>query len=121
MLAKILASFFVIIGIWFLLKRESLRRKLQRKSKKILRRYLSAVALFFGLLFISAGWKTPGVVAKIFTIFGILAIIKGFFLLKAKISDKLIEWWTNQPVFIYRIWASMYIIIGILLLLEIRK
>ena len=77
MLIKILAWFWIITGVIFLLKPQFLRNKFLKKSKKILKRYLFVLAIILGSLLIAAGWKMAGILSKIVIIVGIISIIKG--------------------------------------------
>ncbi|MFC1804430.1 hypothetical protein ACFLZ3_01205 [Candidatus Omnitrophota bacterium] len=120
MLAKILGWFLIITGVFFLLKPEALRRRLQKKSYKKLRKYLFAITIVLAVLLITVAWKFEGILSQIVIIIGIIGIIKGFFFLKAKAAEKLLAWYLNRPVNFFRLSALFQIAIGVLVL-ALRK
>lgn len=116
MFATILGWFWIVMGIFFLWKPEILKKKLNRKSLRKIRKYLFVLAVILGILLIKAGWGYEGALAKIIVILGILAIFKGFFLLKSEITGRMMEWWGQKPLIFFRFGACVYIIIGIMIL-----
>jgi len=62
----------------------------------------------------AAARNTQGILANILLIFGILGVIKGIFFLTSKASDKLIDWWLERPLWMWRLWALSFVVIGIL-------
>lgn len=117
MLVKILGWLLILWGIFFFIKPEILRRKLQRKITKKLKKYLFLIAMFLGFLFINAAWKSEGLPARLFMVLGVIAIFKGFFFLKAKAAQKLMEWFCRQPPIFFRWAAACHIAIGISIIL----
>ncbi|MBU2541626.1 MAG: hypothetical protein KJ593_06965 [Candidatus Omnitrophica bacterium] len=116
MIVKILGWLFIIWGIVFFLKPEWLKNKLLKKTTKKVKRYLFALAIVIAFLFIVAGLEASGLWAKVFMLFAIVAIIKAFLLLKGKATDRLLEWFSKQPVKLYKSLAVIYIIMGIIFL-----
>ena len=117
MLAKLLGWFWIIIGVLFLVKPQILKNRLQKKSVKQLKRIFFALAIFFGILFLTAGFKAEGFLSKLLVIFGIIAFIKTVFFIKGKAADKMIAWLSSQPLKFFRIYAVIYIILGLVFLL----
>lgn len=116
MLLKILGWFWVITGVIFLLKPEKLRNKLKKQSLSRLKRIFFAAGLFLGILLIKATWGVPGILAIIILCCGFIAIFKAIFFLKSQTADRVIDWWLNQPIKYFRIWAVAQIIFGAILL-----
>lgn len=116
MLAKILGWFWLIMGIIFLLKPEFLRKRLQKKSLKKLKKIFFSIALLFGGLILATAFRTHGFLSKFLMVLGILSVFKAFFLLKSKIAEKIIEWLANQPITLFRIGASIHILIAVIIL-----
>jgi len=116
MLAKILGWFWVVTGVLFLVRPDFLRKRIHKKSIKVVRRYLFAILLFFAAMLITTGFKYEGLVAKILLVMGIVAIFKGFFLLKAKAADKILQFLVKQPLFTFRLWALAQIGLGYIVL-----
>ncbi|RKY30406.1 MAG: hypothetical protein DRP74_07090 [Candidatus Omnitrophota bacterium] len=120
MLLKLLGWFWITSGVIFLIKPEMLRKRLQKKSVKKLKKILFAVVLAFSFLLIAASLRSEGILAKVIMLIGIIGIFKGFFLLKAKSSDKIIEWYANQSLIFFRVSACLQVVIGVLILV-LRK
>ena len=102
MFSYILGIFFITVGLLFLLYPEGLRRRLRKKALRRIRRYFFAGAVFLGILLISTGWNHDGLLPKILTIGGIIAVLKGLFFLKSKAADKVTAWILEQPVFFFK-------------------
>ena len=117
MFIKILAWLWIIAGIIFLIKPQILRKKLQKKSIRKIRSILFLLAIFLGSSLISVGIKFDGGLAKLILLAGIISIIKGFFLIKAKTYGKLIEWSAASPVIYFRIGGLCYVAVGVILLI----
>lgn len=118
MIAVILGWILIIIGVLFLLKPQLLKNRLQKKGLKKLKRYMFFMLVSLGGLFIGVAWGIPGIFGKILMVLGITGILKGFFILKAKAAEKIIEWLSAQPLIFFRISACFHIVIGIRILLR---
>lgn len=116
MLVKIIGYIFIILGLFFLIKPAVLKRRLQKKVVKRSRKILFLILLFLGGLFLTAAFKSTGILSKLLIILGIIALIKGLFFLSAKASEKIIGWFSTQPLIIFRFLAITYIILGIIML-----
>jgi len=116
MLIKILGWFWLITGIIFLLFPGMLKKRLQKKSIKRVRKFLFLIVISLSFLLIGAAWKSQGALSKLVMVLGILGLFKGFFLLKAKAADKIIEWFINKPIVFFRIWAAAQVLIGFIIL-----
>ena len=116
MLIKLLGWFWIITGTLFFLRPEMLRKRLQKKTLNKLKKYLFLIVITLSLFLIGAAWKSEGLLSKIVMVLGIIGILKGFFLLKAKAAEKILEWFIKQPLTFFRFGASLQIIIGIIIL-----
>jgi len=116
MFLAILAWFWIVTGLLFLINPGFLRRRLQKKSYKIVRRYLFIMLIFFAMLLIAAGAKTEGGLSKFIIIIGVILLIKGFFIIKAKAADRMIDFFMKQPIIAFRIWSGVQLIAGFLIL-----
>ena len=121
MLSYIVGSFFILLGILFLLFPESLRKRLRKKALRKIRRYLFAGGIALGILLISTGWKYEGLFPKILVLIGIIAIFKGVFFIKSKSADKVTEWILKQPVIFFKIFAACQIILGLLIIFGLKS
>lgn len=121
MIARALGWLWIAMGVLFLIKPQILRNRLQRKTIRRFRKVLFLIAIALGVYLIGAAWKLEGIVAKIIVLLGIIAIFKGFLLLKAKAMDKIMDWLAQQPLIFFRVSALIYIGIGIIVLLGLSK
>ena len=113
MIAKIIGLVWVIWGIVILIKPEILRKKLQTKGSKKLKKNLFLLTLFLSFTLIIASFKADGLLPKVILVLGISGIFKAFILLKSKASDKLIAFLSNLSLTVYRSGGAFYIVIGL--------
>jgi hypothetical protein len=118
MIATILGWVLIVMGTLFLLKPEALKNRLQKKGLRKMKRYLFFLTISVALLFIGAAGNIPGLWGKILLIFGIIGIIKAFFLLKAKAAEKMMNWFFTKPLSLFRIGGCLYLLIGLIILLR---
>jgi len=117
MIIRIVGWFWVITGVLFLLMPGLLRNRIQKKSNKVVRRYLFAMAIFIGAGLISIGMEISGAAAKIVMVIALIALVKGVFMLKSKAANSIIDFFKDKPISVFRIWAGIQIAIGALILL----
>ncbi|MFH1867696.1 MAG: hypothetical protein ABH843_01875 [Candidatus Omnitrophota bacterium] len=116
MFIKILGYFWLTIGTLCLIWPQLLKSRLQKKGLRRMRKYFVIIAIILGSTLVSATWNLQGLLPKLIMIIGIIAIIKGIFLLKSKLAEKWIAWFAQKPLIYFRIGACCYIILGILIL-----
>ncbi len=121
MLAKIVGIFLIVIGVFFFLFPEGMRKRLRKKALRHLRWYLFATVIFVGSMLISAGWKYPGTLPKIIVIIGIIALIKALFLLKTKAAEHATQWILKQPAWMLRLFCLIDIALGLVIYLGLRE
>jgi len=113
MITKIIGIIWVVWGILILVKPEVLRKKLQTKGSKKIKKNLFLLTLFLSITLIIVSLKVSGLLPKILLILGVIGIFKAFIFLKSKASDKLIAFSANLSLSIYRIGGAMYIVLGL--------
>jgi len=116
MIAKIAGWFWIITGIFFLLKPHLLKTRLQKQSLKKIRRYLFAITISLSALIMGAAFKSEGLLSKVIFGLGVFGVLKGFFFLKGKASEKVIEWYKTRSVKFFRISAAMQTLFRFILL-----
>ncbi|MFC1667497.1 hypothetical protein ACFL0P_06560 [Candidatus Omnitrophota bacterium] len=114
MFFKIISLLWIALGIWWIMRPQGLKRRFTKKVKKTRRKILFLIAIIIAGLFLSAAKYAQGILANVFLIAGILGIIKGLFFLTSKAADKMIDWWAERPLWMWRLWALCFVIIGIL-------
>jgi len=112
-IVKIIGFIWVIWGILVLIKPEILRKKLQTKGSKKLKKNLFLLTLFLSITLIIASLKASGLLPKILLVLGIIGIFKAFIFLKSKASDRLIAFSASLPLTVYRAGGALYIVIGL--------
>ncbi|NQT46643.1 MAG: hypothetical protein HQ593_04100 [Candidatus Omnitrophica bacterium] len=115
MLAKIMGTIWVMLGIMWLLKPEKLRARLGRKMSRKMRWITYGFAATFGFLLLGSIIKAPGMVAKIAGLVGMVITIKIVILLASKTSEKMIGWLSTKPLIFFRIWAAFIAATGLAL------
>jgi hypothetical protein len=113
MILKILGWLWLITGIISLIKPEWLRKRMQKKTIRKLKWVFIGIAWVIGAALIKTAGNFSGIIYWVITIVGIIAIIKGFLFISGKTSDKLMDWFSAQPVSFLRAWAVFAICLGI--------
>ena len=115
MLAKILGTIWIVSGLLWLFKPESLRNRLKKRMSRKLRWIIYGFILIFGLLIIGSVLKANGLLPKIVGVIGIIITIKGILLLTSKTSEKIFTWWSERPIVFFRVWALFILVTGLML------
>ncbi len=97
-LVKILGWLWIAAGFLFFIKPNMLARILQKRSIRRIKKYLFAFAIFAGILLIKTLWGIEGILPKVIMVMGLVAIIKGLFLIKGKVAERITGWFSKQPV-----------------------
>ena len=105
MFAKIVGTIFILLGVLFFLYPELLRGSLRRKAVRKL---------------ISTGWKYEGLLSKLLTLAGIIALIKGLLFLNSTATEKITAWILQRPKRHLQIFAAGQIALGLLILFGLR-
>ena len=111
-LVSILGWAWILLGLWWIFRPAGIRKRFAKKYRKTLRWIL--LAIFFALAgaIYSAGKSLGGWSGTFLTVLSIIALIKGLFFLRGKMSDKILEWWSVQPDSVYRMAAAGLLILG---------
>ena len=72
--------------------------------------------IYYSLLLINLAFSASVVLAKVLAAFGIIGMIKAFFILKSKAAEKIFDWFGKRSVRFLRGLAIFYIVIGITIL-----
>ena len=77
---------------------------------------MGALALLVGGLLISSGAERKFYI--LIFILGLIQVVKGLFLLFGRPADvqRLINWWVNTNLIIYRLWGLITLIMGLILI-----
>ncbi|MFH1478139.1 MAG: hypothetical protein ABIG92_00005 [Candidatus Omnitrophota bacterium] len=113
MFFRFVGILWMIFGIWWMMKPQRLKRFFTKKVKKARRKMLLAVIILSCVLFFSAAKYAGGALGKAFLVFGLLGIIKAVFFATSKASEKILDWWLDRPLWMWRVWAGCFTLLGL--------
>ncbi|OIO39220.1 MAG: hypothetical protein AUJ75_01645 [Candidatus Omnitrophica bacterium CG1_02_49_10] len=116
MFIKPIGWIYIALGTWRLIKPQGIKRWFGKKINKALRKVFLALTLIVSGIFINASFRIEGIWSKVLLILGILGIVKGLIFLKGKSFEKIMKWWSDRPLWIWRLWAAFAVAFGIMLL-----
>ena len=120
MIAKIIGWVLVLLGVFFFIKPGFFREKLKKKIYKRARYYLFGIGLALSWYFIGIGIKFHGIIAKLIMVLGIIGTFKAVFFLKGKAYEKLVEFMSSKPDWVFRAIAVGYIGTGLLMIYGLK-
>ena len=115
MISKIVAIVWIISGMICLFKPQILKNRLTKKMNRKFKFIMFGFMLFLGLSLIGSVFSTPGFIAKIILVLGLILAIKAIIFVTSKTSDKLLDWLSKKPILSFRIWALVVLSTGIIL------
>jgi uncharacterized protein YjeT (DUF2065 family) len=118
MWSTIIGCLFIVSGVAFAVNPERLRRRIQKKSLRTIRRTLVAIVAGAGLLLFAVGWQLEGILAKSCTMAGFLLLLKGVYLFKAKSADMMAARLMHLSALYLRLFAVGQIVLGIALVVR---
>lgn len=113
MIIKIIGWIWLSTGIILLIMPGILRWQIQRKSKKIIIKYLFAIALLPATLLVAIGFRLNGIIPKVIMVTGLIILIKLVFSLKSRAAEQIISFLKRQPIIFFRLWAIVQALIGL--------
>jgi hypothetical protein len=117
MLIKIIGWIWICSGLILVIAPGILRWQVQRKSNRIIKRYLLAIAIVIAILIYSIGSRISNVPAKVLTLVILLAFVRFVFILKARVLGRIVDFLKKQPIVFFRMWALAQLILGSLMVL----
>ena len=116
MIIKIVGWVWLLTGIVVLIMPGIFRWRIQRKSKKIVKKYLFALAMLPAALLFAIGFRWSGIIPKLIMIIGLIVLIKTVFMLRSKAAERIVDFLKKQPVMFFRLWALAQSLIGLAIL-----
>lgn len=95
----------IFFGLWFLIRPDALKRRLQRKITVRFRWMVMGLLIFIALSMITASFRFTGVAPKVLALFGIILAIRLTVVLFGKGASQFLDWWAGQPIVFFRIAA----------------
>ena len=115
MFFKFVGILWIALGIWWIMRPQVIRRRFSKKVRKTRRKIIFLTALLVAILFFSAAKYAPGALGSIFLIAAVIVVAKTIFFLTSKGAEKIIDWWAEKPLWMWRVLAGCFVLIGILL------
>jgi len=112
----ILAWFLIITGIWCLFRPERARKKLVGMGFGPVKWILLIVCIYLATILLSLSERLSGILAIILMIAVIISAARFYFLLKNKLYNKLVNWFSKIPMKHLKAFAVIQIVIGCLML-----
>jgi hypothetical protein len=113
MVIKVIGWVLLISGVLVLIFPGILRWQIRRKSNRVIRRCLFAIALFPATLIIAAGFRFEGVMPKIIMVIGLFLLVKAVFSIRSKAVEKIVDFLKKQPTIFFRLCAFAQALIGL--------
>ena len=117
MIIRIIGWVWLSTGIILVLMPGILRWQIQRKSKKIIKRYLFAIALLPAALLVAIGFRISGIIPKVVMVIGLFILVKIVFSFKSKAAERVIDFLKKQPTIFFRLWALVQSLAGLAIVL----
>ena len=115
MIIKIIGWLWLSTGIILVIMPGILRWQIQRKSRKIIKNYLFAIALLPASLLVAVGFRISGIIPKLIMVIGLIILVRIVFLFKSKVAEKAIDFLKKQPAIFFRLWALVQAAIGLVM------
>jgi len=114
MILKIVGVFWTVFGLFWTLRPEYLKTRLQRKITRRIKIIVILALLFFGFTLAGSILKARGILTKLAGIAGALIVVRTVMMLTNKTSEKLFEWLKARPIVFFRLLAGTIFIFGLI-------
>ncbi|MEM7232211.1 MAG: hypothetical protein AAF517_08560 [Planctomycetota bacterium] len=115
LLLQLMGWAWVVLGAWWFLRPQGIRRRLERGLRGQLRTILLLALWTIGGLLFVAGRELGGIAGYALPVVGCIAALKGLLLLRSRISEPVFAWWADQSDTVYRIAAVSLLCAGLLI------
>lgn len=106
---------WIILGIWWFLRPGGIRRRFEKRYRRGARwLLLTTLVVCAGIMFVVSG-QLGGLWGTLLAVFGLIAILKALLFVRGKVSETILEWWSRQPVWVYRLSAAGLFVLGCLM------
>lgn len=118
MLKSVAGAIWVLLGLWWLVKPEKLKKKLQRKMSRRLRRAVIGLVVVFAFFMLGVSFEAPGLLTTLTSIFVMTFSIKLIFYFKDRANDRFLAWCGMRPVWFFRVFSISVIMVGAFLIIS---
>ena len=119
-LLGLLSWAWILLGIWWFFRPAGIRRRFEKKYRRYARWALLIVFFAVAGVVYSAGRSMGGFMGTVLIVVAVIALIKGLLFAQGKVSDKVLDWWGNQPISTYRVAAAGLFALGCLMQIVTR-
>ena len=112
LLKAILGAIWILLGLWWAIRPESLKARLKRKMNRRIKFTVFFFALVFGIMMAGSVFRAHGLTMKVVGVAGLVITIKVIMILTSKASGKVLTWLGERSVIFFRIWALIFIAMG---------
>ena len=114
-LCKIVGWSWILLGLWWLLRPRAFGQRIAGLLRPSKLRLLRIVGVLFGAALLALARRIGGIWGWVLLGIGLWSILKGLVVVRERFASRLLEWWLQQPVWLYRLGAVTTIGFGILL------
>jgi len=111
---------WTILGIWWFFRPAALRKRFEKRFHRGARWLLLAVLFASAGILFAAGRQLGGIWGTLLAVMGVIAVLKALLFVRAKASDTILDWWGQQPVWVYRVSAAGLFLLGCLMQVLLR-
>ncbi len=112
LLLNILCWSWMLLGIWWFFRPAGIKRRLEKGFRKKMRWILFVVFFAVAGVVFQVGRGIPGILGWILILVACIALLKGLLLVRGRVSDQVLDWWSKQPVSVYRMAAAGLFALG---------
>lgn len=113
-LLSMLSWAWIALGVWWFFRPAGIRRRFEKKYRRYARWLLLVIFFAVAGVVFSAGRSIGGLIGTVLIIASVVALIKGLLFAQGEVSDKVLDWWADQPTKVYRIAAAGLFVLGCL-------
>ncbi len=106
---------WIALGIWWFFRPAGIKRRFEKRYRKGARSLLLVVLFVTAGVLIAAGRWLGGLWGLLLAVLGVIAVLKALLFVRGKVSDTVLDWWSRQPVWVYRASAAGLVVLGCLI------
>jgi len=116
MLLKLLGIFWILMGLLSLIHPAFLRARLGKKTNRKVSWPFYTLLFFLAMNLIGFMMKVQGFWYRLVGFLTVFIVIRALLTMKSKLMNRFLEWWGCLPLYVFRILAMFFLVIGVALL-----
>jgi len=113
MLVRIISWIWIAIGIVAFFNPRWFKSYIANTGIKQARKIVMVAGIVLGSTLVAVSRKIPGIAGTAFFWLGVAGIFKSLLFLAGGVQQKLFDWSSRLPDYVYRIGAALYIALGV--------